>query len=110
MITHKIGDSVVWKINYRQDDGTPINLYGFDINIDAFNKVSKSKLFYFSLSNGTNNEYFIVDNIELGEFTIIIKNTDYFKTGSYDVDLEFIDSQGFKRSSKSFNLRVVERY
>lgn len=53
--------------------------------------------------------YITTDTLALGEFSVIVKDTDNFILGNYDVDIEYIDVDGFQKSSKSFGMKVVER-
>lgn len=105
----KIGDSVRWNIAYKQSDNvTPVNLTGYTINIDAVNKANNSVLFNVSSSVSTANQYISVNALS-GTFTIVIKDTSTFIPGVYNVDIEYVTADGFKTSSKTFELRVVER-
>lgn len=111
IIVHKIGDSITWQINYKQSDGTPVNLTGTTISIDAINKANRAnKEVLFNILSTANdpNSYLVINEIS-GIISVIIKDTTTFKLGTYDVDIEFTDSLGFKRSSKSFILKVLER-
>lgn len=109
IIVHKIGDSITWQINYKQSDGiTPVDLTGVIIDIDAINQINKEVLFNILSTESDPNSYLTVDETS-GVFSIVIKDTTAFKIGVYDVDIEFTDSEGFKKSSKSFILKVVER-
>ncbi len=109
IIVHKIGDSITWQINYKQSDGiTPVDLTGVIIDIDAINQINKEVLFNILSTESDPNSYLTVDETS-GIFSIVIKDTTAFKIGTYDVDIEFTDHLGFKRSSKSFILKVVVR-
>lgn len=108
IINHKIGDSITWQINYKQSDGTPVDLTGVIIDIDAINQINKEVLFNILSTESDPNSYLTVDEAS-GIISIVIKDTTTFKIGAYDVDIEFTDSLGFKRSSKSFILKVVVR-
>ena len=106
---HKIGDSIIWNIHYKQSDNiTPVNLTGYTINVDAVNKANKSVLFNIVSSAPTSNQYITINAIA-GTFTVVIKDTSSFVPGVYNVDIEYVTADGFKTSSKSFELRVVER-
>ena len=105
----KIGDSIRWNIAYKQSDKiSPINLTGYTINVDAVNKANKSVLFNIVSSASTSNQYITIDAIA-GTFIVIIKDTSSFVPGVYNVDIEYVTADGFKISSKTFELRVVER-
>ena len=112
----KVGDSLIWKIKYKQSDGsTPVDLTGFIIDIDAYkiNKgqttLAKTPLFNVVSDSPSINSYIVLDNVATGEFSIIIKNTTGFELGNYLVDIEYTSPTGFKYSSKTFPLSVVER-
>jgi hypothetical protein len=109
-ITNKIGDSISWKIKYLQSDNiTPVDLTGFSIDVDAYHKVNKELLFNLDTSSSTLSRYITTDLLNIGEFTIVIKDTGAFPQGDYLVDIEYTDTDGFRKSSKSFGLKVVER-
>lgn len=109
-IETKVGDSIVWKIKYLQSDNiTPVDLTGFKIDVDAYNKTSKALLFNIDTNGVSNNMYITKDTLAIGEFSIIIKDTSTFTTGEYLVDIEYTDVDGFTKSSKSFGLKLVER-
>ena len=105
----KLGDSIRWNIAYKQSDNvSPVNLIGYTINVDAVNKANKSILFNIASSTPTSNQYITIDAIA-GTFTVVIKDTSSFVPGVYNVDIEYVTADGFKTSSKTFELRVVER-
>ena len=105
----KLGDSIRWNIAYKQSDNvSPVNLTGYTINVDAVNKANNSVLFNIVSSAPTANQYITLNPIS-GTFTVIVKDTSSFVPGVYNVDIEYVTADGFKTSSKSFELRVVER-
>ncbi len=110
-INLKIGDSLSWKIDYKQSDNiTGVNLIGFEVIVKAINKFnSQDFLFNISSNDIDSNKYIEFINRSSGIFSIIIKDTSQFKKGEYFVDIEYIDSEGFKTSSKSITLKVQER-
>ena len=106
----KVGDSIRWAVGYKQSDGiTPVNLTGYTIDIDAYDKVSGTQLFNIVSSTPTANSYIDTTDIINGNFSIIIKDTVGFAVGTYLVDIEYTTADGFKVSSKSFELKVQER-
>ena len=105
----KIGDSIRWNIAYKQSDNiSPVNLTGYTIDVDAVNKANKNVLFNIVSSAPTSNQYITIDAIA-GTFVVVIKDTSSFVPGVYSVDIEYVTADGFKTSSKTFELRVVER-
>ena len=109
-IVHKKGDSVVWRISYKQSDGiTPVNLTGYTIDVDANNRNSKAILFNIVSNAPTTNAYITTTDLVTGEFSVVIKDTSAFSIGDYSVDIEYTDPDGFIKSSKAFNVKVVER-
>ena len=109
-LIQKIGDSITWKISYKQSDGiTPVDLTGFTIDVDAYNKANKEILFNILSTTPTTNMYITTDTLALGEFSVIIKDTSTFTLGDYLVDIEYIDPEGFQKSSKAFGVKLVER-
>lgn len=109
-IVHKIGDSLTWQINYKQSDNiTPVDLTGFIINFNAENKSTKVELFNIQSDTPSLNAFIDISDALNGNFALTIKDTNFFINGTYLVDIEYIDRQGYKTSSKSFELKVVER-
>lgn len=109
-IVHKIGDSLNWKINYKQSDNiTSVDLTGFIININAENKSTKVELFNIQSDTPNLNAFIDISDVLNGNFVLTIKDTSFFIKGTYLVDIEYTDLQGYKTSSKSFVLSVVER-
>ena len=105
----KLGDSIRWNIAYKQSDKiSPVDLTGYTVEVQAINKANNSVLFNISSAAPTTNQYITVNPIS-GTFIVVIKDTSSFVYGVYNVDIEYVTADGFKTSSKSFELRVVER-
>ena len=105
----KIGDSIRWTITYKQSDNvTPVNLTGYTIKVKAVNKSTKAVLFDINSNSSTSNQYISVTPLT-GSFIIVVKDTDSFTQGIYSVDIEYTTFDGFTSSSKTFELKVVER-
>lgn len=107
-IIHKIGDSISWSLNYKQSNNSPVDLTNYTININAINR-SNVEAFNVSSDSPTSNQYIDISDVANGNFKFIIKDTSLFRRGDYYVDIEYTDLVGYKKSSKSFNLRLVER-
>ena len=105
----KIGDSIIWKMKLKNADNTAVNLTGFLIDIDAYNKVNNAQLFNITSSTATANMYISETNLVLGEYSVIIKDTTTFPVGDYLVDVEYTSADGFKRSTPTFQIKMVER-
>ena len=105
----KIGDSIIWKMKLKNADNTAVNLIGFLIDIDAYNKTNNTQLFNITNSNGTANMYISETNLVLGEYSVVIKDTATFPAGDYLVDVEYTSADGFKRSTPTFQIKMVER-
>lgn len=105
----KIGDSLKWHIKYKQSDNTPVNLTGFSVNVDAYEKINNTLLFRIDSSTPTDNMYITVDDFNIGEFNIIVKDTSAFVKASYSIDIQYVDAEGLKTSSKNFILNVVDK-
>jgi hypothetical protein len=110
-IVLKIGDSIIWNLQYKQSNGTtPVDLTGFKIDIDAISKADSSMvLFNVDTDNPTANMYIDTSDKVNGNFKLIIKDTQTFVKGDYLVDIEYTSADGYKSSSKSFGLKVQER-
>lgn len=109
-IEHKIGDSLLLKFTIKQEDGNVLNLSGFSFIIDCINKSSKVELFKIKSNEPTSNRYIDITNLENGEISLIVKDTNTFLKGDYYIDIERIDTEGFVESSRSILIKFVERY
>ena len=105
----KIGDSIIWKMKLKNADNTAVNLTGFLIDIDAYNKVNNAQLFNITSVSATANMYISETNLVLGEYSVVIKDTATFPAGDYLVDVEYTSADGFKRSTPTFQIKMVER-
>ena len=105
----KIGDSIIWKMKLKNADNTAVNLTGFLIDIDAYNKVNDTQLFNITSANATANMYISETDLVLGEYSVVIKDTATFPVGDYLVDVEYTSADGFKRSTPTFQIKMVER-
>ena len=105
----KIGDSIIWKMKLKNADNTAVNLTGFLIDIDAYNKANDAQLFNITSANATANMYISETNLILGEYSVVIKDTAAFPAGDYLVDVEYTSADGFKRSTPTFQIKMVER-
>ena len=105
----KIGDSIIWKMKLKNADNTAVNLTGFLIDIDAYNKTDNTLLFNITSANATANMYISETNLVLGEYSVVIKDTATFTAGDYLVDVEYTSADGFKRSTPTFQIKMVER-
>lgn len=106
---YKIGDSIIWKMKLKNADNTAVNLTGFLIDIDAYNKANDAQLFNITSANATANMYISETNLVLGEYSVVIKDTATFTAGDYLVDVEYTSADGFKRSTPTFQIKMVER-
>ena len=105
----KIGDSIIWKMKLKNADNTAVNLTGFLIDIDAYNKANDAQIFNITSANATANMYISETNLVLGEYSVVIKDTATFPVGDYLVDVEYTSADGFKRSTPTFQIKMVER-
>ena len=105
----KIGDSIIWKMKLKNADNTAVNLTGFLIDIDAYNKVNDTQLFNITSASATANMYISETDLVLGEYSVVIKDTSTFPAGDYLVDVEYTSADGFKRSTPTFQIKMVER-
>ena len=105
----KIGDSIIWKMKLKNADNTAVNLTGFLIDIDAYNKANDAQLFNITSANATANMYISETNLILGEYSVVIKDTATFPAGDYLVYVEYTSADGFKRSTPTFQIKMVER-
>ena len=105
----KIGDSIIWKMKLKNADNTAVNLTGFLVDIGAYNKANDAQLFNITSASATANMYISETNLVLGEYSVVIKDTATFPAGDYLVDVEYTSADGFKRSTPTFQIKMVER-
>ena len=77
--------------------------------IDAYNKVNDTQLFNITNASATANMYISETDLVLGEYSVVIKDTATFPAGDYLVDVEYTSADGFKRSTPTFQIKMVER-
>ena len=102
------GDSIKWRINYKNSDNTPVDLTGFSVNVDAVNRETKMKIFKVDSSTPTSNAYITTSDFNIGEFDLIIKDTDTYPLGVYYINVQYVDQEGIKVSSKRITLKIVD--
>ena len=106
-IIHKIGDSIKWKLKNVQEDGiTPVDWTGTIIECEAINKFNQQVLFDISTATPGTNTYITTDTLNIGQYEVVIKNTDEFKVGEYFLTFKY-NNDGFKTSSKSITLKII---
>ena len=66
-LTLKIGDSIVWNIQYKQANNIAVNLTGFMIDINAQSKFNNKELFKITTTTHNDNMYINMTNIVNGE-------------------------------------------
>lgn len=106
-ITIKQGDTLILKAKYKQSNGDPVNLTGFNIQVNILGDQDKELL---KIST-TDTLHLDVRKVEIldainGEFNCIIKDTDIFKVGAYHLDFTYISPDKIAQSSKAIKLAV----
>lgn len=109
VIVHKKGDSIRWNVKYNHESGTAYNLTGFTIIVSIKDRVSNVSIFDINSNIYNGKHQITTDQLNIGKFQVIIKDTSSFSTGDYFVDIQYTDVNGFKQSSESFNLKIVNR-
>lgn len=87
MITHKIGDSIKWKIKSTQSNGVPVDWSTTNIEARVINKFTGVVLFSVSTLTNDDNSYITKANLSNGEFDVVVKDTESFKKGGISTRL-----------------------
>lgn len=109
VIVHKKGDSIRWNVKYNHESGTAYNLTGFTIIVSIKDRTSNVSRVDINSNIYNVNYQITTDEFNIGKFKIIIKDTSVFPIGDYFVDIQYVDANGFKDSSESFNLKIANR-
>lgn len=104
-VEQKIGDSIVWDFKYNE----LTDLTGFSIEVSAISKLDESILFTINSNNNLENTLITTDKFNLGEFTVIVKDTSSFTQGDYYIDVKHISADNMAKSAKSFVMRLLKR-
>lgn len=109
VIVHKKGDSIRWNVKYNQSSGTAYDLTSFTIIVSIKDRINNISIVDINNNIYNGNHQITTDQLNIGKFQVIIKDTSSFPTGDYYVDIQYTDVNGFKQSSESFDLKIVNR-
>lgn len=104
----KRGDSLKLNIAYKDSHNIPIDLTGFAIVFKAKDMKGTNIISIDSTTPNVNSKIEFIDRI-LGLFNILVLNTDNLPLGIFNADIQYIDINGVKQSSKSFGLKIVDK-
>ena len=72
-----------------------------------------SSLIYNSFNINTvsvdSNMYITSNELNIGKYTIIVRDTSMLKTGEYFVDITYVSADGFRQSIETVYLKVMDR-
>ena len=107
--THKLGDSIRWTAVVKNSDGSPVNFTGYKIEVKCTNKQSGVSVFEINTTGVDLNMYITSNELSIGKYTIIIKDTNVLKVGEYFVDITYVSADGFRQSIETVRLKVMDR-
>lgn len=108
VLTTKIGDSLIFKSKFRRSDNSVVNLSNYTIVIEAKDR-SGMVLFKVNSTTPTDNAFITTELLNIGELSLVIKDTSNFKEGTYYCDVKKTDTQGITTSSQTFLLKVTDK-
>jgi hypothetical protein len=106
MIIIKKGDtlrlSFTFKDNNNDDSGIDITDYGIKIQAKV-SPASTDTLFDCSIGSGIT-----ITNATNGQFELYIQDTTSFSVSTYEVDIQYTDTNNDIKSSNTFQLQIVQ--
>ena len=107
--THKLGDSIRWTAEVKNSDGSHVNFTGYKIEVKCTNRQSGVAVFKMNTSGVDSNMYITSNELSIGKYTIIVKDTSALKVGEYFVDITYVSADGFRQSIETVILKVMDR-
>lgn len=104
----KQGDSLKLNVDYKDSLNSPINLNGFTLIFRVFDTANNTILRLDSSSNTIDKKIEFIDRNN-GIFYILVTDTSKLPNGNFSADIQYIDPNGIKQSSKSFGLKIVDK-
>ena len=65
--------------------------------------------FFISVTKKGNEVLFTSNELNIGKYSIIVKDTSMLKTGEYFIDITYVSADGFRQSIEAINLKVMDR-
>ena len=107
--THKIGDSIRWTADVKNSDGSPVNFTGYTIEVKFTNKQNGIVAFNINTIGVDSNMYVTSNELNIGKYIIIVRDTSMLKIGEYFVDITYVSADGFRQSTETISLKVMDR-
>lgn len=108
IITLKKGDSLKLNVVYKDSNNTPIDLTGFKLLFKVKDLKNINIISIDSAVNNPKSKIQFVDKV-YGIFNILVIDTDNLPIGTFNADIQYIDADGIKQSSKSFGIKIVDK-
>ena len=106
---HKLGDSIRLTAEVKNSDGSSVNLTGYEIEVKCINKQNGTVVFNINTVSVDSNMYITSNELNIGKYSIIVKDTSMLKTGEYFIDITYVSADGFRQSIETINLKVMDR-
>lgn len=106
---HIFKDSIRWTANVKNNDGSSTNLNGYRIDLKIVNKQNNLNIISINSNSIDSNMYITTNELNIGKYEIIIKNTSLLKTGDYYVNISYVSADGFTQTVESIDLKITDR-
>ena len=106
---HKLGDSIRLTAEVKNSDGSSVNFTGYKIEVKCTNKQNGTVAFNINTVSVDSNMYITSNELNIGKYSIIVRDTSMLKTGEYFVDITYVSADGFRQSIETINLKVMDR-
>lgn len=107
--THKLGDSIRLTAEVKNSDGSSVNFTGYKIEVKCTNKENCTVAFNINTDSVDSNMYITSNELNIGKYIIIVRDTSMLKTGEYFIDITYVSADGFRQSIETVNLKVMDR-
>ena len=98
----KRGDTLKLRGSFKQTNGSPMNLTGFQVEVDIIDETNK----VIEITEGTTSKRSLVVDKVNGTFELVMKDTEVLRNEQYSVDFKYVSADGVAQSSKSIGLKV----
>jgi len=105
----KRGDTLVVKGNYKQDNDSMMNLAGYTLEVNILNSETEKPHITLVSTQHTSNRSVLITNEALGEFLLVMKDTEVLSNEDYWLDFKVTSTNGYEQTSKALKLKVRNR-
>ena len=106
---HIFKDSIRWTASVKNNDGSSTNLNGYRIDLKIVNRQNNLNTISINSNSIDSNMYITTNELNIGKYEIIIKNTSLLKIGYYYVSISYVSADGFTQTVESIDLKVMDR-